>query len=62
MASHCGQKSDSLSALSSDCQWLPVITTAISKVAAKEVGVIADDDPTEEPRHAGANCDLLFPI
>jgi hypothetical protein len=32
------------------------------KAAAKEVGVIGDDDSSEEPRRSVANCDLLFPI
>jgi len=31
------------------------------KAAAKEVGVIADDDSSKEPGRAVANCDLLFP-
>jgi DNA polymerase-2 len=32
------------------------------KAAAKEIGVICDDDSPEEPSRAGANCNLLFPI
>jgi DNA polymerase elongation subunit (family B) len=31
------------------------------KVAAKEVGVIDDDDPPKSRRRSGANCGLLFP-
>ena len=31
------------------------------KVAAKEVGVIEDDDPPKSRRRSGANCGWLFP-